>query len=299
MTPQPRTPLSLGLLVFGLLSAIAISVAIWKPLPTSEASQSSDAKKGLLQNHEVYEHPALRAYAKALADQGDAEERALRQALGDLQTRGATQQQKRRLVLRSALASLRAEAPHMRSLPVRGYDAIMNGVADGLTQLQDTGSHWCRATTLATLTRKNEGVLLSTIIDDMAQSDAAYDWALSWVTDILELGSQARARPVRHGPRTVADEAVVQDFGRQIGLERWEVALSIAAFAQAEGRSYRAMKQALAAIDVCELGQTLEALSDRAPEAVRGRVMAELVPEIFYGNTPYVLYLLQGYFFIG
>ena len=27
--------------------------------------------------------------------------------------------------------------------------------------------------------------------------------------------------------------------------------------------------------------------------------MAELGPEIFYGNTPYVLYLLQSYFFIG
>ncbi len=58
------------------------------------------------------------------------------------------------------------------------------------------------------------------------------------------------------------------------------------------------MREVIESIDVCKLAVTAVDLSDSLPEANRGRIWAELMPEIFYGNTPYVLMLVTDYFFL-
>jgi hypothetical protein len=208
-------------------------------------------------------------------------------------------QTRRTLTLEAALATLRQEAPYLRYMSTANFDSVMQAFGSGMQQLQAAGSDWCRGPAIAELTRLNATDLVPYVLSEIAASDAAYTWILDWTRTLLAGAIQARNAPVRHGDRTLRDEQVVQAYGRQLGMERWNVALSIASFSQAEGRDYATMREAIAGMNICQLGVTLADLSERLPADVRGRVLAELAPELFYGNTPYVLYLLQGYFFIG
>lgn len=299
MTSPSVIGLATGLRVF-ILAGIAICASlVWyasSPVPPNPSGMSGVS---LPEDATLYPRQATRAYAAQLRRHSADSETTLRCTLASLHAQGAGEEDRRLLVLQSALASLRGAAPNLRWVSVAGYDDILDGFAEGLRRMETSGSRWCKGPAIAALTRQNDSRLIDTVLIELARHDAAYDWALNWTKTVLTHAQEARFHPVRHGRRTGSDETVVQDQGRQLGIERWPVALSVAGFSLAEGRNYAAMRDAVAAIDICQLGQAAEALSDRVPAAIRGRVMAELLPEIFYGNTPYVFYLLQGYFFIG
>ena len=97
----------------------------------------------------------------------------------------------------------------------------------------------------------------------------------------------------------VGREAILQQEGLALGSEQWALALQIAAFANSEGTSYGQMQEVIAGMDVCELGIAVETVSARLPSDVRTRIWADLMPEIMVGNTPYVMYRITDYFFIG
>ena len=122
---------------------------------------------------------------------------------------------------------------------------------------------------------------------------------MDWMTTILAAVKQAQDRPRRNARPGARDEAVLQQEGLALGSEQWALALQIAAFANAEGTSYGQMQEVIAGMDVCDLGIAVETVSARLPSDVRARIWADLIPEIMVGNTPYVMFRVTDYFFIG
>lgn len=207
--------------------------------------------------------------------------------------------QHRELLLESALNLFKLEAPRLRYASTEDFDALTGHFRSGVQTLQDNGSDWCKATQVEAYIRLDEAELIPVLIDTFAKDDAAFDWAIKLAGLYLDAIISARAKPVQHGQRNYRDKLLLQDQGRAMGTKNWAMALSIAAFSQAEGQSYEQMREAIDAIDVCELSLAMTDLSNQLPDDTRGRILAELMPETFYGNTPYALSVLTSFFFIG
>ncbi|MDJ0921816.1 MAG: hypothetical protein QNI84_11865 [Henriciella sp.] len=206
--------------------------------------------------------------------------------------------ERREVLLQSALHLFKLEAPRLRYASTTDFDTLVTHFRDGVQKLQDSGSTWCEAGQVETYVRLNETELIPVLIETFARDDDAYAWATQLANLYLDAIVSARARPVQHGQRTYRDKLILQDQGRAMGTRNWVMALSIAAFSQAEGQSYDKMREAIEAIDVCELSLAMADLSSQLPTDTRGRILAELLPETFYGNTPYALAVLTSFFFI-
>jgi len=138
-----------------------------------------------------------------------------------------------------------------------------------------------------------------TLLAEFPYASPQYDWAMGWMTTILKAARQGQVQPTRYARPGFRDEAILQQEGLALGSEQWALGLQIAAFANSEGTSYAKMQEVVSGMNVCELGIAVETVSGRLPEDVRGRIWADLMPEIMIGNTPYVMYRVNDYFFIG
>ncbi len=202
------------------------------------------------------------------------------------------------LVLRALLSQFQSDALHLRRAQPDDFDAILAHLRTGFQTLSASASPWCDATAVETLLKRSETDLLAALLAEFEYDSAAYRWVLQWGGIYLKAADRARRYPVFHGPRSARDKAVLQDYGRALAGREWSLALQIASFSQAEGQGYAPMRQAIDSMDVCKLAITVVDLSDRLPSQTRARIWAELMPEIFYGNTPYVLSLVTDYFFL-
>ncbi len=211
---------------------------------------------------------------------------------------GASEADLAHLVLRSLLAQLKTNALDLRNAHVSDYDAIVLHVGAGLEHLKQSQSPWCQAVEVETLLKREPTDMVTALLSEFPYKSAAYDWALEWGELILTAANRARRDPVPHGRLTRLDKAALQQKGMEVGASQWALALQIANFSQAEGQGYREMREVIEAIDVCRLGITAADLSARIPSSHRGRIWADLLPEIFYGNTPYVIARVTDYFFI-
>ncbi len=204
----------------------------------------------------------------------------------------------RRLVLMAGIAAYRDHGIFLRRASVDQFDRIIAHFERGVTELSEAGSPWCNGPQVEAFLRLHERDLIPKLVDEVAASRTAYDWALDWNTLFLDAVETSKAKPVLHGRRTTADKALLQQTGMTLGPDRWALALQIAAFSRAEGQDYETMRSVIEGIDVCEMGLAMTELSTRIPHGPRGRIWAQLLPEIFVGNTPYVLYVLNDYFFL-
>ena len=202
------------------------------------------------------------------------------------------------LVLRATLAQFQKSALDLRRASTDDYDAILNHLRTGFATLARSDSPWCEATSVETLLKRSQTDLIDTLLAEFEYDSDAYRWVLEWGGLYLQTTDRARRYPVQHGRKTARDKTALQQQGLALGTKEWALALQIATFSQAEGQGYAQMRDVIESIDVCKLAVTAVDLSDSLPEANRGRIWAELLPEIFYGNTPYVLVLVTDYFFL-
>lgn len=212
---------------------------------------------------------------------------------------GADRQVVSELVLEALFGQFRAQASAIKASSSNAYQSIVAELAVGLRALKASDSDWCNGTKAADFLAQNEADLVPNLLAQFPHGSAQYDWAMGWMTTILGAAEKGRAAPQRYARPGFRDEATLQQEGLALGSEQWALGLQIASFANSEGTSYAQMQEVIANMNVCDLGIAVETVSGRLPADVRGRIWSDLMPEIMIGNTPYVMYRVNDYFFIG
>ena len=212
---------------------------------------------------------------------------------------GADAQKLSRLVLEALFSQFQSQALTLRSANSDDYQTIIAGLATGLRSLKSNESPWCEGTMIADFLTQNDDELVPALLDEFTYMSPQYEWAMGWMATILTAIETGRNISQPHARPNFRDEAVLQQEGLALGSEQWALALQIAAFANAEGTSYAQMREVIAGMDVCDLGIAVETVSGRLPSDVKERIWGDLMPEIMVGNTPYVIWRVTDYFFIG
>ncbi len=203
------------------------------------------------------------------------------------------------ITLEALFSQFQQQAGALKAANSEQFQTVIAGLSEGLVQLKAANSQWCDGAQIADFLSQNDADLVPSLLSEFPYRSPQYVWAMSWMTDILTIARQGQVQPQRHAKPNFSDEAILQQTGLALGSEQWALGLQIAAFANSEGTSYGQMRDVVGNMDVCELGIAIETVSGRLPDAVRARIWADLMPEIMVGNTPYVMYRVTDYFFIG
>ena len=294
---RPQAGLKLGLISLVLVTLAALSVFSLRPDPKpTDKVFYPPLSKGLL---DVLDDASTRGAVEALRSVAPETHMTLdvtaKRAIKD----GTTEDVLAQLVLEALFGQFQAQALSLRAANSESYQSIIAGFSDGLGRLKSNQSSWCEGSTIAAFLTQNEDELVPSLLSEFPYQSPQYEWAMEWMVTVLSAmkeGQESQRRYARPGAR---DEAILQQEGLALGSEQWALALQIAAFANAEGTSYGQMQEVIAGMDVCELGGAVETVSARLPRDVRARIWADLMPEIMVGNTPYVMYRVTDYFFIG
>lgn len=290
--------LALGLTVLGGVAVFFALLFAFGP-ERQDASQSPDTVSHPPGLAAMLEDPATRKALEALRNTAPATYAQLQSASAIAIADGATVDELSNLVLQALFAQFRTQAVSIKSAGGDDFQDILSGLSTGLQQLKATQSEWCEGERIAIFLAQNDDDLVPRLLEEFPYASPQYDWAMDWMVTVLVAAKQGQDRPQRHfrpGPR---DETILQREGLALGSEQWTLALQIAAFANSEGVSYATMQDAISGMDVCELGIAIEAVSRRLPVDVRGRIWADILPEVMMGNTPYVIWRVTDYFFIG
>lgn len=295
---RPTIGLRTGLIAIGIIGAAFLSAVFLTPSPSSPAPAATKpvqlpALESALPDAQTARF--LRVFDKASPIRAQT----LRLETGTALQNGADAGAAANMLLHALLYEFQTEALTLRYANVDDFDRLIAHLRTGFETLSSSGSSWCQATQVEALLKHSDTELIDVLLAEFEYPGPAYDWALQWGELYLSAAESARQTPTQHGPRSPFDKIVLQQHGVSFGAEQWTLALQIANFSQIEGQGHQQMREIIQSIDVCRLGIAIDDLSTRLPDGVRGRIWAELAPEIFYGNTPYVLYLVTDYFFLG
>lgn len=295
---QSQTGLQLGLISIGVVLLGFIGLFLFGPKPTQPvgAPDRSTTSPRLL---EVLDDMPTRAAVEALRAAAPATYAQLDHVAVFALNDGATRQDLSDLTLQALFGELQSQALVMRSARSADYQAIMAGLADGLRQLKSQQSSWCEGERVSAYLAQDDSELVPSLLAEFPYQSPQYDWAMAWMSTILTTAKRAQDRPQRYQRPGFRDETILQETGLALGSEQWALGLQIFAFANAEGTSYAKMQEAVSNMNVCDLGIAVETVSERLPADVRARIWADLMPEIMVGNTPYVMWRVNDYFFIG
>lgn len=297
-----RQPPSTGL-ALGIASLAVVTIGfliVFLTLPSSDAPvgerQAELNRTSLL---DKLPDPQTRRAVEALRAAAPGTFAELETAAAFAQQDGADQDEVAQLLLEALFSQFTGQARALRSARSGDYQRIISGLSEGLVQLKANESAWCDGSTIAEFLSQNDQDLVPSLLSEFPYDSPQYEWAMDWMSTVLNVAKQAQERPQRHARPGLRDETVLQQEGLALGSEQWALALQIAAFANSEGTSYGKMQDVIASMDVCELGIAVETVSERLPSDVRARIWADLLPEVMVGNTPYVMWRVTDYFFIG
>jgi len=285
-----------GLIILGVITMVGL-VLVWRPgalskIAPTEQTVSTKSLEQLLQDQATQSYLArLKAVSPGTAVTLDAE--AIAMIANGKETDALAE-----LVLRSILTELKRGAFEFKQAPTEHYDKLVAHSATALTRLQRENSSWCNGPRIAAFLELDEDALIPDLLARYPYGSDSYNWAMRFGVMYLEAISAARENPTRRRSPTGFDKTWLQQTGLALGSSDWALGLQIAAFSQAEGQGYAEMKQAVSGIDACQLGLAAARVSANLPEQVRGTIWADLLPELFHGNTPYVLWRVNDYFFL-
>lgn len=294
---RPQAGLKLGLISLVLVTLVLVAVFLLGPPSKREGMVLyPPVSTGLL---EVLEDTPTRAAVEAFRSVAPMTYVTLDVTAKQAIAGGTTEDALSQLVLEALFSQFRTQALSLRSANSANFQAIIAGFSDGLGQLKSNQSDWCDGSTIAAFLTQNEDELVPSLLSEFPYQSPQYVWAMDWMVTVLSAMKQGQDTAQRHPRPGARDEAILQQEGLALGSEQWALALQIAAFANSEGTSYGQMQEVISGMDVCELGIAVETVSARLPRDVRARIWADLMPEIMVGNTPYVMYRVTDYFFIG
>ena len=296
-TPPKQTGLKLGLIsLAGVMLIFAglflFGPGVQTPSKPTERPEITSIQDVLTDAPSQRALAALRTASPATYAQLEGE---ARWAIQD----GAHAPQVAQLTLQALFGEFQSKALTFRSAESLQYHAIISGLASGLQQLKAEQSVWCEGDQIAEFLAQNDADLVPNLLAEFPYQSPQYDWAMDWMSLILNTARTSQLNPRQHPRPNLLDEATLQQTGLNLGSEQWALALQIAAFANSEGTSYAQMQEVISGMDVCQLGIAIETVSARLPNDVRARIWADLMPEIMVGNTPYVMWRVTDYFFIG
>lgn len=300
MTTKPRnqTGLKLGLISLAVVALVFVGVFLFGPAAEPRATNAAgiESKEKLLA---ILSDTPTRNAIEALRATAPATYAQLETEAGLAKADGASTQDISGLALDALFSQFQAQALALRSTDSASYQSIISGLSDGFGQMKAADSNWCEGASIAGFLTQNDDELVPALLAEFPYGSPQYVWAMDWMATVLAAAKQGQDTPQRHQRPGFRDEAVLQQEGLALGSEQWALALQIAAFANSEGTSYGQMQEVIAGIDVCDLGIAVETVSARLPSDVRARIWADLMPEIMVGNTPYVMWRVTDYFFIG
>lgn len=296
--PRHQPGLKLGLISFAIVALGFVAVFLLVPNPSDPGVEETGPPQPVALLDQLEDPPTRRA-VEALRAVSPATYAELNQTATFALADGAQPAALGRLVLEALFSQFQTQALSLRSAESANYQSIIAGLSEGLGQLKANQSAWCEGPTIAGFLTQNEDELVPALLSEFPYQSPQYIWAMDWMTTILSAVKQAQDRPRRNARPGARDEAILQQEGLALGSEQWALALQIAAFANSEGTSYGQMQEVIAGMDVCDLGIAVETVSARLPSDVRARIWADLMPEIMVGNTPYVMFRVTDYFFIG
>lgn len=298
MTSQRSTSpgIQTGLIILGL-TTLGFVFLFWRSEPQALTPQPPDTLS-LEEIGAAFEDEMTGPYLRRFETRAPDLSEQLRDALTAAVEDGASKETLRAAVLTASLSAIQQDGAYLRYARVSDFDALVNQFESGLMGLKAAQSDWCKGPRIEAFLKVREADLVPELIRTLSASPEAYRWALAWSNELLQVSASAKALPVRHGPRTPRDKALLQQTGLSLGAEYWTLGLQIAAFSKAEGQDYESMRQVIAGMDVCSMGLAMAEISDALPTGPRGRIWAQLMPEIFVGNAPYVLYVVNDYFFL-
>ena len=297
-TPRRQTGLKLGLITLGVVMAGFLGVFLFGPDRDPVKSDGPDAVSALALLDKLTDSPTRKAVEALQAASPGTYAQLQTEAALALKD-GADADALSNLTLQALFGEFQNKALVFRSARSEDYHAIIVELSKGLQQLKALDSRWCEGDQIAAYLAQNESDLVPPLLAEFPYGSPQYDWAMDWMSVILITAQRAQDAPPRHPRPGFRDETTLQQEGLALGSEQWGLALQIAAFANSEGISYARMQEVVSGMDVCQLGIAVEAVSERLPADVRGRIWADLMPEIMIGNTPYVMWRVTDYFFIG
>ena len=301
MRPEQRRTSGLGL-GLGVLAAVSLGflalflIGPGEQPPAPAAPPLAQSQPGLL---DVLSDPPTRGAVAALQVAAPATYAELEVVSRAAIANGAGPERLATITLEALFAQFQHQAGAIKGADSDGFQSVVAGLRDGLEQMKAADSPWCDGAQIAAFLSQNDADLVPSLLAEFPYDSPQYAWAMGWMTRILTVARQGQTRPERHARPGFRDEATLQQTGLALGSEQWALGLQIAAFANSEGRSYAQMQDVVGNMDVCELGVAVEIVSERLPDDVRARIWADLMPEVMVGNTPYVMYRVTDYFFIG
>jgi len=297
-TARGETGLRLGLMVFSIVALGFLILIIFGPTP-EPPDQSTGAPGSPTELLDVLHDHGSREAIELLKSVSPASfaqlDTVARNAIDD----GAGAEALSVVLLEALFAQFQGQAAYIKAADSAGFQSILAGLADGLEQLKRSDSDWCDGEVIAAFLSQNDADLVPSLLTEFHYGSPQYVWAMEWMTTVLSAAQQGQARPRQYQRPGFRDEAILQQEGLALGSEQWGLGLQIAAFANSEGTSYSTMQEVIAGMDVCDLGIAVNTVSGRLPTEVRARIWSDLMPEIMIGNTPYVMYRVTDYFFIG
>ncbi|MFN3213043.1 MAG: hypothetical protein ACE37M_08060 [Henriciella sp.] len=296
--PRHQPGLKLGLISLAIVAIAFLAAFLVVPGPSESGAEETELPQPIALLDQLADAPTRHA-VEALRAVVPATYAELNQTAAFALADGAQDDALARLVLEALFSQFQTQALSLRSAESANYQSIIAGLSEGLGQLKANQSAWCKGPTIAGFLTQNEDELVPALLSEFPYQSPQYDWAMDWMTTILSAAKQAQDRPRRYARPGPRDETILQQEGLALGSEQWALALQIAAFANSEGTSYSQMQEVIAGMDVCDLGIAVETVSARLPSDVRARIWADLMPEIMVGNTPYVMFRVTDYFFIG
>ncbi|MEO1660873.1 MAG: hypothetical protein AAFR51_07790 [Pseudomonadota bacterium] len=293
-----QTGVKLGLISLALMAALFAGLFVFGPTRTAEkatAAQTGQAFDILT----ILNDAPTRGAVSALRAANPGTYSQLQTAAAFAHADDADAQALSMLVLEALFSQFKAQALTLRSADSAGYQAIISELGAGFEQLKSNNNAWCNGATVAVFLTKNDDDLIPSLLSEFPYQSPQYDWAMTWMSTVLNVAAESRRAPRRHAAPTDLDEVRLQQAGLDLSAQQWSLALQIGAFANAEGTSYAQMQDVVGSMNVCELGVAVAAVSGQLPRDVRARIWADLMPELMYGNTPYVIWRVNDYFFIG
>lgn len=292
-----RTGLATGLVVLALVAAcFVVLVVSGRFVVQSHQNPLPDAYYPSLS--QTLDDPATATYLALLARRAPQTALRLEAEAAAAIREGANRDALASLILHATLFEFQRQAHLLRFAPTADYDGLLTHIQDGFVTLAAAKSPWCEAREISNLMQSTSSDLVDRVLVEFTYDSAAYYWALDWGTIILSAAAHAEMQPARRLPLSAYDKSVLQQQGLALGSKQWALALKIAAFSQSEGQGYRPMQDVIDSLDICELAIVAVDLSSHIPIQNRGRIWADLLPEIFAANTPYVFARITDYFFL-
>ena len=197
LTSSPQTGLRLGLIAIAVVTiGFALLFVFGPPADrTDDAGATPTPSASVL---DVLDDPGTRAALEALRAVSPTTMAELNAAAAFAQAEGADQQTLSELTLEALFSQFNDQALALRAARSEDYQAIIAGLATGLSGLKANQSSWCEGPTIAAYLTQNDDRLVPSLLHEFPYGSPQYDWAMGWMTTILRAAEAGQANPDRH-----------------------------------------------------------------------------------------------------